>query len=254
MILDKLSLAGKVALVTGSSAGLGRGIALALAQAGADLALVARREAQLRETAGEVEGYGRRALVLPADVTDAAQVRGLVDSTLGEYGGIDILCNAAGANRRLPLLEMSEADWDAILSANLKSVFLVSQSVAKHMVTRQRGKIINICSLTTVIGIENIAAYGASKGGVAQLTKGMAVEWAKYHLNVNAIGPGYFHTHLTDAVFADPARAAWVRSRIPFGKEGVPEDLAGAAVYLASEASDYVTGQIIFVDGGWLAG
>jgi NAD(P)-dependent dehydrogenase (short-subunit alcohol dehydrogenase family) len=254
LILDRLSLAGKVALVTGSSTGLGRGIALALGQAGANVALVARREDRLRETAATIAGYGRRALVLPADVTDASQVRSLVETALDEFGAIDVLCNAAGVNRRMPLLEMSESDWDTILTSNLKSVFLVSQAVGRHMVARQRGKIINICSLTTMIGIENIAAYGASKGGVAQLTKAMAVEWAKYHVNVNAIGPGYFHTYLTDAVFADPDRAAWIRSRIPFGKEGVAEDLAGAAVYLASEASDYVTGQIIFVDGGWLAG
>ena len=249
-----MSLFGKVALVTGASSGLGRGIALALAEAGADLALAARREAELSEVAKIARGYGRRALALPTDVCDANQIWRLVDTTLAELGAIDILCNAAGINRRQPLLEMSEADWDDILATNLKSVFLVSQAVAKHMAARRRGKIINIASLTSVIGIEHIAAYGASKGGVAQLTKAMAVEWAKYRINVNAIGPGYFHTHLTDAVFADPQRAAWVRSRIPLGAEGVAEDLAGAAVYLASEASDYVTGQIIFVDGGWLAG
>lgn len=248
-----MSLSGKTALVTGASAGLGKGIALALAEAGADLVLAARRETELRQVAEMARHLGRKAVTVPTDVRDRGQVERLVDVAAVEFGAVDVLCNAAGVNRRAPLLEMDESDWDEVLATNLKSVFLVSQAVARRMAPRRRGKIINLASLTSVIGIEHIGAYGASKGGVAQLTKAMAVEWAKYRINVNAIGPGYFHTHLTDAVFADPERAAWVRSRIPFGAEGVPEDLAGAAVFLASEASDYITGQIIFVDGGWLA-
>ncbi|MDA8218587.1 MAG: glucose 1-dehydrogenase [Dehalococcoidales bacterium] len=254
MILDKLKLDGKVAVVTGASHGLGQGIAVALAEAGANLVLAARGESQLRETEGAILACGRRALVVPTDVKDRRQVHNLVDRGLGEFGQIDVLCNAAGINRRSPILELSEQLWDDILDTNLKSVFLVSQAVARHMISRRRGKIINIASLTSVIGIENIAAYGASKGGVVQLTKAMAVEWAKYRINVNAIGPGYFHTPMTDPVFADPERAAWIRNRIPFGVTGVPEDLAGAAVFLASDAADYVTGQTLYVDGGWLAG
>ncbi|MHB1132111.1 MAG: glucose 1-dehydrogenase [Chloroflexota bacterium] len=253
MILDKLSLAGQVALITGAGSGLGRGIALALGQAGANVVLAARRPAPLETAAATLRDWGRRTLVVPTDVTHAESVQQLAAAALSEFGQIDILCNAAGINRRTPLLELSEAGWDEVIASNLKSVFLVSQAVGRHMTARRRGKIINIASLTSVIGIEHIAAYGASKGGVVQLTKAMAVEWAKYRINVNAIGPGYFHTDLTEAVFNDPARAAWVRSRIPFGQEGVPEDLAGAAVYLASEASDYVTGQVIYVDGGWLS-
>lgn len=254
MILDKMSLAGKVALVVGASHGLGRGIALALAEAGADLALAARSQGDLEETAGLARRIGRRALTLPADVRNLAQIRSTVERTLAQYGKIDILCNAAGVTRRKPILEVGEEEWDDVLDTNLKAVFFTSQMVARHMIPRRRGKIINIASLTSVIGIENIAVYGASKGGVAQLTKAMAVEWAKYRLNVNAIGPGYFRTKLTEAVFADPQRKAWIDGRIPFGHTGEPEDLAGAAVFLASEASDYITGQILFVDGGWTAG
>lgn len=253
MILDKMSLAGKVALVTGGGRGLGRGIALALAQAGADLALAARTEGELREVAQVAEGYGRRALVVPTDVRVGTQVERMVERTLAEYGRIDILCNVAGINRRAPILEMSEEDWDDVVNTNLKAVWVVSKKVAPHMIARRQGKIINIASLTSVIGVENIAPYCASKGGVAQLTKVMAIEWAKHNINVNAIGPGYFRTRLTEALFADPKRAAWVESRIPTGVTGVPEDLAGTAVFLASEASSYIRGQIIFVDDGWLA-
>ncbi len=254
MILDKLSLAGKIALVVGASQGLGRGMALALAEAGADLALAARGEQGLADTARQAHALGRRALTIPTDVRQLPQIRAMVERVIAEYGQIDILCNAAGINRRKPILEVTEEDWQEVLDTNLKSVFFTSQAVARHMIPRQRGKIINVASLTSVIGIENIAPYGASKGGVAQLTKAMAVEWAKYRINVNAIGPGYYRTRLTEAVFADPERRAWIESRIPLRVAGTPADLAGAVVFLASEASDYVTGQILFVDGGWTAG
>ncbi len=253
MILDKLSLAGKVALVVGASQGLGRGMALALAEAGADLALAARSEEGLAETARQARALGRRTTVIPTDVRELPQIRAMVERVIAEYGQIDILCNAAGINRRKPILEATEADWDDVLDTNLKAVFFTSQAVARHMIPRRRGKIINVASLTSVIGIENVAAYGASKGGVAQLTKAMAVEWAKYRLNVNAVGPGYFRTHLTEAVFADPERRAWIEGRIPFHSAGTPDDLAGAVVFLASAAADYITGQILFVDGGWTA-
>jgi NAD(P)-dependent dehydrogenase (short-subunit alcohol dehydrogenase family) len=253
MVLDRFSLTNKIALVTGAGRGLGRGIAETLAQAGADVALVARSQNEIEEVAAYIRGLGRRALCLVADVRHSSQVDEVVREALAELGGIDILCNVAGMNRRKAIVEMTDEDWDTVVDTNLKSVFLVSRAVAPHMIARQRGKIINIASLNSVIAMENMAPYCASKGGVVQLTKAMAVEWARYRINVNAIGPGYFFTDMTATVFANPNRIAQIESRIPFGATGVPEDIAGAAVFLASEASDYMTGQVVYVDGGWLA-
>ena len=246
-------LSGKVALVTGASRGLGAGMAMALAAAGADLALVSRTVEDLEKVAHEVRDLGRSAFVIPADLSQVSEVQAMVVAAEKHYGRIDILLNNAGFNIRKPALEVSEEDWDRLNAVNLKAVFFASQAAAPGMISRGGGKIINIASLTTVLGFPHLSVYGATRGGVGQLTKALAVEWAPHRINVNAIGPGYYETAQTRLLFEDPERLEWIRSRIPLGRTGVAEDLAGALLFLASAASDYVTGQILFVDGGWLA-
>jgi 2-deoxy-D-gluconate 3-dehydrogenase len=246
-------LSGKVALVTGASRGLGAGMARALAAAGADLALASRTVDDLHRVADEIRGMGQKALVVPVDLSQVSQVRAMVVAAETHYGQIDILLNNAGFNIRKPALEVSEEDWDGLHAVNLKAVFFASQAAAPGMIARGGGKIINVASLTTVLGFPNQSVYGASRGGVGQLTKALAVEWAQHRINVNAIGPGYYETAQTRPLFEDPEKRAWIQKRIPLGRTGVPEDLAGTLLFLASSASDYVTGQILFVDGGWLA-
>lgn len=253
MILDKFSLKGTVALVTGASRGLGQGMALALAQAGADLVLVARTKASLDETAAKAATLGVRALAVQADLSELSEARRAVEETVRQFGRLDTLLNAAGTQVRKPIAEMTEQDYDYLMSVNQKAVYFLSQAAASEMAKSGRGKIINIASLTSFIGIPNISIYGTSKGAVASMTRQFAVELAKHNIQVNAIAPGYFITELTAALFADPARAKWVLSKIPMGRTGSPEDLAGAVVFLASAASDYITGQTLSVDGGWLA-
>lgn len=253
MVLNKFSLTGKTAIVIGASRGLGQGMARALAEAGADLALVARTLPSLEELAKEVKGRGRRCLVLATDVSQPTAIQTIVDQVIEALGRIDILINSQGTQVRKPAVEMTEQDWDGLMAVNLKSVFFSCLIVGRQMIKQGKGKIINVASLTSVIGLPNISIYGASKGGVAQLTKALAVEWAPYHINVNAVLPGYYETALTAELFKDEERTKWVLSRIPMGRTGVPEDLAGTVVFLSSEASDYITGQIIPIDGGWLA-
>ncbi|MCK9391495.1 MAG: glucose 1-dehydrogenase [Syntrophales bacterium] len=253
MILDKFKLQGNVALVTGASRGLGQGMALALAEAGADVALVARTKSSLEETAAMVEKVGSKALVLQADLAQNSESERVVRDTVEHFGQIDILLNAAGTQIRKPIAEMTEQDYDYLMSVNLKSLYFLSQAAAKEMVKRHKGKIINIASLASTIGLSNISIYGVSKGGVASMTRQFAVELAKQNIQVNSIGPGYFITELTAALFKDEERAKWVLGKIPMGRTGDADDLKGAAVFLASAASDYITGQIINVDGGWLA-
>jgi 2-deoxy-D-gluconate 3-dehydrogenase len=253
VILDKFSLKGTVALVTGASRGLGQGMALALAQAGADLVLVARTKASLDETAAKAATLGVRALAVQADLSELSEARRAVEETVRQFGRLDTLLNAAGTQVRKPLAEITEQDYDYLMSVNQKAVYFLSQAAANEMIRNGRGKIINIASLTSFIGIPNISIYGTSKGAVASMTRQFAVELAKHNIQVNAISPGYFITELTAALFADPERAKWVLSKIPMGRTGSPEDLAGAVVFLASAASDYITGQIVSVDGGWLS-
>lgn len=253
MNLDKFSLKGRVALVTGASRGLGEGMALALAEAGADVALVARTKSSLEETAASVEKAGSRGFVIQADLSLSGEPDRVVRETVKQFRRVDILLNAAGTQVRKPLFEMTEQDYDYLMSVNLKSMYFLSQAAAKEMSRHGRGKIINIASLTSFIGISNISIYGTSKGGVVSLTRQFAVELAGQNINVNAISPGYFITDLTAALFADPERAKWVLSKIPLGRTGNPADLAGAVVFLASPASDYITGQVLSVDGGWLS-
>jgi len=253
MILEKFSLKGKAGIVTGASRGIGKGIAEGLVQAGANLAICARSLPALEKTAEELRKYGTEVIPIKADVSMKAEVEKLVNKTVEEFSRIDFLFNNAGITYRAPSEDFPEEWWDEVIRVNLKSVFLCSQAVARVMIKQGGGKIINTSSLIAVTGGKTISAYAASKGGVAQLTKALANDWAKYHINVNAIGPGYIITDLTAPLIDDKQRYQELSARIPMGRWGKPEDLAGAAVFLASEASDYITGQTIFVDGGWLS-
>jgi len=244
-------LSGRVAIVTGANTGIGQGIAIAFAEAGADVALVGRTPAE--ETAEEVRRAGRKAAIVHADLSTIAPVQGVVQRTTAELGGVDILVNNAGIIRRADALDFSEEDWDAVIDTNLKSVFFLSQAVARHMVEQGRGKIINIASMLSFQGGIRVPSYTASKSGVAGLTKLLANEWAAKGINVNAIAPGYIATSNTAALQDDEVRNRQILERIPAGRWGKPSDLAGAAVFLASDASDYVHGHILAVDGGWLA-
>jgi 2-deoxy-D-gluconate 3-dehydrogenase len=244
-------LTGRVAAVTGANTGIGRGIAIALAEAGADVALVGRTPAE--ETAAEVRAAGRRAAIVDADLSTTAPIAGAVERTLAELGGLDILVNNAGIIRRSDALEFSEQDWDAVLDTNLKSVFFLCQAAARHMINKGYGKIINIASMLSFQGGIRVASYTASKSGIAGLTKLLANEWAPKGINVNAIAPGYIATNNTAALQADETRNRQILERIPAGRWGKPADLNGAAVFLASSASDYVHGHVLAVDGGWLA-
>lgn len=245
------SLAGSVALVTGASTGIGQGIAVALATAGADIAAVGRSSPA--QTAERVQALGRRFIALQADLGSITCCPDIVQEVTGHFGAVDILVNNAGIIRRGEALEFSEADWDAVLNVNLKTVFFLSQAAARNMAARGRGKIINIASMLSFQGGIRVASYTASKSGVMGITRLLANEWAAKGINVNAIAPGYIATRNTAVLRDDGIRNREILSRIPAGRWGVPEDLGGAAVFLASSASDYVHGAILPVDGGWLA-
>ena len=255
MILDRFKLDGKVALVTGASAGLGAAIAVALAEAGADVAVHGNSRAP-ESTEARIRKLGRRTVACRGDLADKSVPRQLVEQTLSAFGRLDILVNNAGTIRRAPAVDFSEDDWALVLEVNLSSVFRLSQLAARHMLARSDrtpgGKIINIASLLAFQGGITVPAYAASKGGVAQLTKALANEWARHGINVNAIAPGYMRTDNTAALQADETRNRQILERIPAGRWGEPEDLAGAAVFLASTASDYLHGHILTVDGGWM--
>jgi NAD(P)-dependent dehydrogenase (short-subunit alcohol dehydrogenase family) len=251
--MQLFDLTGKTAIITGGGRGIGRSIALALAEAGADIAVVSRTKQELLEVHQQVTGLSRKCFYKDMDIRDTSMMREFVQQVAEEQSSIDILVNAAGLNVRNSLLETKEEDWDYVLSINLKSVLLASQIVIPYMQRQKRGKIINIASLTSQLGFKGMAAYCASKGGVSQLTKAMAVELAEDGIQVNAIGPGYYRTKMTESVFSDEEKRRWILSRIPMGRTGEYEDLYGTAIFLAAPASDYITGQIIYVDGGWLA-
>lgn len=250
-ILDRFSLNGKIALVTGSSRGLGAAIAIALAQAGADVALHGSTSTP-KATQHKLDALGAKSLALVGDVADPSVCARLVSETVGHFGKIDILVNNAGVIRRAPAAEYSAEDWKALIDVNLNSVFYLSQHAGRHMLAQGSGKIINIASVLTFQGGILVPAYAAAKGGVGQLTKAFANEWASKGVNVNAIAPGYMDTDNTEALRNDPSRARQILDRIPARRWGQPDDLAGAAVFLASQASDYVHGHILVVDGGWL--
>jgi len=244
-------LGGRVAAVTGANTGLGRAIAEALAAAGADLALIGRSDPA--DTLTAIHSLGRRAVWINADLGGKPDHAGIVAAIVGKLGGLHVLVNNAGIIRRADAIDFTEADWDAVLDVNLKSVFFLSQAAARHMIPHGGGKIINIASMLSFQGGIRVPSYTASKSGVAGLTRLLANEWASFGVNVNAIAPGYFATNNTAALQADAKRNAEILARIPAARWGDPTDLGGAAVFLASGASNYVHGIILPVDGGWLA-
>ncbi len=254
MEVPDFSLEGKIALVTGAGRGLGRAGALALAGAGADLALVSRTRSQLEETATAVEGLGRKALVLPADIRSAAEVEAAVGRAVEVFGRIDILFNNAGTNVRKPVVEMSDEDWQTIMETNVKGVFIVARTVARQMIRQQAGRIINMSSNASVSPERDKVVYASSKGAVMQFTKGLALELAPHGIRVNAIAPGYMLTTLVRGYLeADEGRRQRILQRIPLGRVGRPEEIGGALVFLASDAASYITGATIAIDGGWTA-
>lgn len=250
--MELFNLQGKTALVTGGGRGLGKTIALSLAEAGANVSVVSRTEEELIEVANEINKFSVKSYYKSLDITDKDSIKNYVEELVSEEGKIDILVNAAGGNNRVPLLEVNDADWEFIMDLNLKSVLFCSQAVIPYMQKQQSGKIINITSLSSEIGLPNMPLYGASKGGVSQLTKSLALDFASDGIAVNAIGPGYFQTKMTESVFKDKERVDWMKKRIPMGRTGEFNDIRGVSIFLASEATDYVTGQTIYVDGGWL--
>ena len=249
--MNPFDLSGRVAVVTGANTGIGQAIAIALAQAGADVALVGRTPAE--DTAAAIRDLGRRALIVSADLSSIAPVQRIVDETVAGLGGLDILVNNAGIIRRADAVDFTEADWDAVVDTNLKSVFFLCQAAGRHMIAEGKGRIINIASMLTFQGGIRVPSYTASKSGIGGLTKLLANEWAKHGLSVNAIAPGYIATNNTAALQADEVRNAAILDRIPAGRWGDAADLGGAAVFLASDAAAYVQGHILAVDGGWLA-
>lgn len=252
MNLSMFSLEGKVAIVTGANTGLGQGLAVGLAEAGADI--VAAGRSVPTDTEAAVKALGRKFAFVPADFSKPSVAGDVAAQAEAALGPVDILVNNAGTIKRNDALEFTEAEWDEVMDVNLKSAFFLSQAVARGMVARKSGgKIINIASMLSFQGGIRVASYTSSKSGIAGLTKLLANEWAKHGINVNAIAPGYFATNNTDALRADEKRNTEILGRIPAGRWGDPSDLAGAAVFLSSRASDYVHGTIVAVDGGWLA-
>ncbi len=251
--MDLFSLSGKVAIVTGGAGDLGLAIAKAYLAAGASVVLVGRSAAHL-DAAQAALGRPQQLTSIAADVSDDAQIDAMVAAVIKQFGRIDILVTAAGIQHRSPALDFNHDRWNEVIKVNLTGAFYCAQAVARHMVGSQTGRIIMITSLTSEIGIPNIAAYAASRGGVQQLSKTLAVELAPHGVTVNCIGPGRFHTAMTADVFKDEAKAKRMLEVIPMRRAGQPEDLAGISVFLASDSSSYITGQSFYVDGGWLAG
>jgi len=251
MILDRFRLDGKVALITGGTKGIGKAIALALAEAGADIAIVSRTLDPGVEKS--ILSLGRRYTHHSADLTERKQIREVIPIIIEKMGDLDILVNNAGIIRRSPALEHPEKDWDDTLESDLTATFLLSQAAGRIMLNKGKGKIINIASVLSFQGGLNVAAYVAAKHGVAGITRALANDWAGKGINVNAIAPSFFITELTKAIQEDPDRSNSITTRTPAGRWGMPDDLAGAAVFLASPASDFIHGVIIPVDGGWMA-
>ena len=251
MVLDSYKLTDKVALVTGASTGLGAAISIALAEAGANVACHGNTHAP-DTTCATVNEAGRKAFAVTGDLSDTETPRRLIEGTIEHFGQLDILVNNAGMIRRAPATEYSEEDWAAVIQVNLSSVFRMAQLAGRHMIERGGGKILNIASLLSFQGGITVPAYAASKGGVAQLTKALANEWAAKNINVNAIAPGYMRTENTKALQQDETRNRQILERIPAARWGEPRDLGGAAVFLCSPASNYINGHVLLVDGGWM--
>lgn len=250
---DLFKISGKIALVTGSTGGLGNSLARGLAENGATVILNGRNEEKVSRQVAEFKGLGYKVYGYSFDVTDSTRIEVVVENIANEHGAIDILVNAAGINIRAPLEDYNDSDWEKVIGTNLTGTFKVSRGVVKMMIQKQSGKIVNIGSMQSELGRPTIAPYAASKGGIKMLTKGMAVDWAKYNIQVNGIGPGYFKTDLTRPLYENPEFDAWLCGRTPSNRWGDPDELIGALLFLASPASNYVNGQMLYVDGGLLA-
>ena len=248
-----LSLEGKRALVFGGTSGLGKAIALGLAEAGADVVAVGRRAEEVHRTASEIKATGRRTFEIAGDVTDRNQIQAVIDGMLDEMDRIDILVNSAGITKRVPSFEVEDTLWDKIMETNLKGVWNTSQMVGRVMKEQQYGRIINIASIASFVSAHEVAPYAASKGGVLQITRCLAAEWAKYNINVNAIAPGVFETDLNRSIINRPERKASIFAHTPMKRFGHVEEIKGAAIFLASESTSFITGATIPVDGGFLA-
>jgi NAD(P)-dependent dehydrogenase (short-subunit alcohol dehydrogenase family) len=253
MSLKIFDLNDKVAMVTGSTRGLGEVAAMALAKAGADVAVCGRNLTDLERVSGVIRELGRDSAGFVLDVTSKRNVHEGVDRILKHFGKVDILVNNAGLNHRVPVLDFPEEAWDLVLTTNLKGYFLVAQAVVPQMLERGYGKVINMSSILGKIGLPHQVAYASAKGGVDQMTKIMAIEWAKQGVRVNAIGPTYFETEMVKQIRNDPERFNFINERTPMGRWGYPPELEGIVIFLASPASDFITGQTIYIDGGWTA-
>lgn len=253
MAFSGLDLSNRTAVVIGATSGIGKAIALGLADAGADVVPTGRRENLAKAMADEIQHRGRRSLVMAADVSDSDSLQRLADATIAKFGKVDILVNAAGRTVRRATLDVSDEEWNAIMDTNLTGMLRACRVFGRHMIERRYGRIINIGSLTSLVALQEVAAYGASKAGVAALTKSLAVEWGRYGVCVNAILPGVFRTALNEGLLDGTERGRELLMRTPMGRFGQPEELAGAAVFLASDAAAFVTGHLLAVDGGFLA-
>jgi NAD(P)-dependent dehydrogenase (short-subunit alcohol dehydrogenase family) len=250
---EEFDLTGKVAIVTGAGRGLGYHSSLALAKYGADVVVCSRTGSELEKVATDVEQLGRRALIQSLDLRNIKSIQPMIDETVKAFGRIDVLVNNAGINRPQWALEVTEENWDLVINTNLKGLFFCAQAAGQVMLRQRKGKIINISSDAGTVGLPRRAAYCASKGGVNLLTKVLAIEWAEYHINVNAIAPAFIETPLTQPMFKEKGFREYVLGNTPLGRVGKPADVTGAVVFLASEASDYMTGHVMLIDGGWTA-
>lgn len=247
------SLEGRVAVVTGAGRGLGRTMAVALAAAGADVVVSSRTHAEIASIRDEIRGLGRRSEAIAADTTRESDGNQLMDQAVSALGSIDILVNNAGINIRKPVLELTPEEYRQVLATNLEGYFLCARAAGRHLVEQGHGKVINVSSIMGSVALPGQAAYASSKGGVEQLTKVLALEWALHGVQVNALAPTYFETELTRPLFEDPERNSFISGRTPMGRWGQPHELVGAVIFLASRASDYITGHTLVVDGGWTA-